>query len=424
MTNSSATQAGINRLLQTHLNTVLYAPNAYGEASLEMAYTRLISWQRGMVDLAGPDLERTVIFPQDVANNCPSPCGKCTIKHNSWRKGSELFKFKCLLQEGQEPPSEDTLKCTTPRKRRSFWRPHRWGRKSWCTVQDWKDTACRQLRVTTAMGCGTDLITFPLLQHWNETTVDEFSSQSYFDCVRWETTLSTFGSMHYRYGHAGHRVTVPEANKLAFRIIMALGLSNGLAALRGQSRAATPGKTFAIDLLSVFMQGREVDEFARSIFNGQANAGGRELYNGEIDTQGDITRDCPSLIADMERCLPSWKGRGENFPIRAWRFAWRLVSVVQSSAAFGGTLLVVNAGLMAALGLLFGGVGTFFAGVGMTYLQVIVSAAALLGAYVGYESFILKDYGYDPTCAFDEPRARLTWTELLEDAKLTANALD
>ena len=53
-------------------------------------------------------------------DNCPEPCGKCTRQHNSWRKGEEIFKFKCLLKRGASPPTEPGLSCGPPQRRGSF----------------------------------------------------------------------------------------------------------------------------------------------------------------------------------------------------------------------------------------------------------------------------------------------------------------
>lgn len=414
--NAPSVQTGISGLLAQRLGNVLIAPDSYGTTSMDRAYNRLIAWQQGTLDQAGPDLERTALMPADIEANCPAPCGSCSREHNSWRKGEEMFKFKCLLNHGEASPAQAGLECTPPRRRRSFWRPHKWGRKSWCTVHDWQQQACRQLRVTAMVGCGTDLILQTILHHWNASTVDNFASHTYFDCVKWETTLSPYGSMHYRYGHAGFRHTVPLRNQLGFRLVLALGLANGLAALRDSSSSTKLDPP--ADFLSIFLQGRPVDSVLRQIFNGDANEGGRQFTDsGEMDLTGDITRSCDLMVQDIDKCRGVWKTRMTNLPIHAWRLTWALGSMVQYAVFFGAITFLTNAAGFAVLGALFS-TNLLTNGYVIVFKALIMTAMATIGAFTGWEAWFLKDYGFNPQCDIDgAPRGRRSWTDVLDDLK-------
>lgn len=419
-------QVHIEEALSTHLTSVLSGSSIYGEESLDRAYNRLIAWQAGMEDHAGPDLERKVLFLDDIESDCPAPCAKCSKKHNSWSKGEELFKFKCLLKnKGDKPPAEEGLTCTAPRSRRSFWRFHTLAYKSWCTVSQWQKAACNQLRVTTLMSCGTNLILQPLMHHWNASTAMESAYVTFFDCVRWETTLQSFHSMHYRYGHAGHRVSVPKKNQLGFRLILGLGLANGLAALRDKSSPEPQNLTKSF--LSIFEQGHQPDDNLIQIFNGSANAGGRLNSDGDKSImEGDILRSCPDLVADIDRCRPAWKSRMENWPAHAWRFAYALGSMAQYAALFAGMVFFGNAAGFVALGLATSGSwSSAFTATAVLYLQILTTTFTFFGAFTGYEAWHLKDHGYIPKCdVVNKPRARQSWTQLLEDAKKYANKVE
>lgn len=351
------TQALIRSLLDGHLGDVLSGGDPNVSAMLDAAYTDLVAWQHGTVDVAGPDLERTVLFEEAVEDpaNCPPPCGLCQRKHNSWRKGEELFSFKCLLQRGQQPPSEPGLSCTDPKRRGSFWRPHVFARKTWCKVEDWKKSVCQQLKSASLMTCGIRRILDPL-----QGGGTNFNSTEYSQCLARAMRME---------GHGEEAVEIdariPHRNRVAWGLVMSLGLANGLAGLRDASKTVPVG--LATALLDPFLQGRAVNQELRSLFNGTS-------------VEGLDPHHCHTDL--LEECRPRWKRFLQNLPTNTLNGFINFLFYDVLITSIVSIPLFYNAVALAAIGWLFS-TNPWLALAGWSYALIFSYAAWAWGQMIG-----------------------------------------
>jgi len=349
-------------------DTACRIPNEENPANLlKRAYGKLLAWQQGTYELASKSLSRAALFPDDIEENCPKPCGMCSKSHNSWRKGEELFKFKCLLQAGQPPPSEEHFVCSEPARRRSFWRPHRWGRKTWCEVPDWKESTCIQLKVSALASCGagvvlSELSTRPALwsgYRWHGG--DYFAEADYVDCVEKEMGLKQYG---WQRGKDRSKHMTREI-LAGFNLIMTLGFINGLAALRDESNDPTGRAKGA--LLDPFVQEHEVDVQLQDMFSLA------KLPSGAIPDQQRFSCDKHFL----ETCMPQWKMKIDRWSARVKQFISLFLIHGFWATFWGGLSFFSNTLLLAAIG------ASTVAGLGLAYIAVTTTVAVAFGLAFG-----------------------------------------
>jgi len=400
----------VKGLLEKHLNDTLLR-NATSWNGIEKnpanllknAYGKLLAWQQGTYQLASETLERSTLFPEDIEANCPEPCGMCTRDHNSWRKGEENFKFKCLLKRGQPAPSASGLECPPPRRRRSFWRPHRWGRKTWCEVKDWKKSACIQMKMSAVSACGAKVILAELAEKagWVE-MYGHLYRPNYLECVEQEMKLDV-----YLVGNIEPSKHVPKQNYVAFNLVMTLGFINGLAALRDGS-TKSPSVDAKSLLLDPFLQEHVVDS--------------------ELETMFSKAFDSATCAIDfLETCEPQWKRKLDAWPTKVRAFISNFLVHGFWTTFWGGLTFFGNLMLLAALG-----VAT--TGLGAVYLVVATTMASLFGfVTAGLHCAGSTYYHLTPRvcswavgkseCDAKYPSYRTqrgkgeTWTDLIEEAR-------
>jgi len=261
------------------------------------------------------------------------------------QRKEEVFKFKCLLNRGQPAPSDSRLKCSPPRRRRSFWRPHRWGRKTWCEVQDWKKSACIQLKMSAVSSCGVKMVLRELTTVWG--FFRDRSFRDYLECVEREMKLEGYN----KYAHPSP-TDVPRQNYVAFNLVMTLGFINALAALRDESK--NPSGTANATLLDPFSKEHDVDADLRSMFS--------KAFDTEY---------CGSSF--LEECVPTWKARLDRWPLTLKSFISNFLIFGFWTVFWGGLTLLGGTLLLAAIGISPAGV------LALGYLVVTTAAASLFG---------------------------------------------
>lgn len=225
---------------------------------LRESYHQMLAWQWGTVDLASSVHDRSLLVPWDVENGrCPEPCKKCTL--------TEGFEFKCDLswKNRKNTPDMEGLDCKTPKLK--WWKPWEFGKV--CTVSDWEEVAIQNIHVSAMLTCGNAAvllgITGKLDQNRRQQLHDTCVGLEQGDYVP-EAAKLAYGD-HLRTGD----LVVSAGHKLAFGLLLTLGLASGLGALRVQSRLF-PSPITVEQLLAPFaLPDLVVTDEDRSLFNGE-----------------------------------------------------------------------------------------------------------------------------------------------------------
>jgi len=151
---NSTVQSRVNDV-NSHRARFLAEGTAEVNARMQLAFSRLVSWQEALVALGNEMLDRSELYPRNVNSfNCPPPCTVCTFEHGGLFKEAEKDKFKCILhsENKDNPPSNGNSRfaCDVP-KRRTF---KFWEFKTWCAVPGWVLDAYQNARISAMVTCG------------------------------------------------------------------------------------------------------------------------------------------------------------------------------------------------------------------------------------------------------------------------------
>lgn len=209
-------------------------------ARVQRGFAQLASWQDSLMGL--PLVDQEMLFPKNIldAVSCPQPCSSCTDKHNSFFKGKETTKFKCLLPRKQRnsPPSTNPklsfLKCDKPKRR--TWKF--WQYKTWCTVQHWVAEIYDQARVAAMISCGSHTMLSTLR------TGKDMTPAMLRTCMlveqRMAVTMKEVRDFKTYLGQEGDGIVSVEMQSL-FGVFLSLSTAQGLAGARDASQPPPSG---------------------------------------------------------------------------------------------------------------------------------------------------------------------------------------
>jgi len=198
-----------------------------GNARLVQAYSRMLSWQTMMVNLAPTMIDRQGHFPTDIDTHCPEPCSSCTRKHLGFirDRDTERFQFKCILSRANKDmaPKGKGISCEVAKQRGlNFWQF-----KTWCTVSDWVTMACQQTRVASLLECGAGSFNLALTTSMSSFELD----QTYQTCIEDSPNNRADGSNKLLIESLSDNLVSKNATS-AFGVLLTTGMSTGLAAMR------------------------------------------------------------------------------------------------------------------------------------------------------------------------------------------------
>jgi len=226
--------------VQTKLASLLgsYLPGLLADAQAKAlnagkTYDLMLSWQEALQQFTDAELFYDPLMDTNLTKSCPSQCKTCTRQHKSWLKGEEKFKFKCVLKGKELPEPKDKIVCEPPRRR--FTKP--WQKKTWCAVQDWRQMAARQAKVSAILSCSM-MVLSPNLK-------EDLIFKGHKACMAWQQGLVLSHDMGEKVltklvASIKNVLRGPEYYLLT--TLVALGRGAGLAQLiHGSKEASTEG---------------------------------------------------------------------------------------------------------------------------------------------------------------------------------------
>lgn len=193
------------------------------QARVERSTVLLNEWKTQLQALSGSMLDRSLLFPSNVEENCPEPCTSCSTESGLFHR-VDKFEFRCTLESSSSAlPVAPGLTCEAPSG---------WGRTATCTVKDWQSLASQRTRIMAYTICDSRAVLAPI---HNGGEVPQALRET---CLEMEKgkAVSQEDMDEYRDFLTDTDDVVPAAFKAAFAIKMSLSITAGISELRQASR--------------------------------------------------------------------------------------------------------------------------------------------------------------------------------------------